>query len=178
MPRPSGTIPVLLLLTLFATFPRDLGALAASDASPASTTQPVFAPPANLVVDGVPPIPASVAEEAARFTEFRSAGLAAWHPVRREVLVRTRFADVGQFHYVKMPLGVRKQLTFFPEPVDAAAFPPAPGAAADAEPPAFYFTKDVGGSEFDQIFRYDLASGDVTLLTDGTSRNSAPLFTR
>ena len=147
----------------------------------APATQPVFPPPANMVVDGVPPIPAAVAEEAARFTEFRSAGLAAWHPVRREVLVRTRFADVTQFHHVRTPLGMRKQLTFFPEPVGDAAFPPAPGGGdggGDADPAAFYFTKDVGGSEFDQIFRYDLASGDVTLLTDGTSRNSAPLFTR
>src|SRR5687768_609733 len=81
--------PLSLLLIGVASLTNPLGAraLGASDAAPASTTQPVFPAPPNLVVDGIPPIPAAVAEEAARFTEFRSAGLAAWHPVRREVLI-------------------------------------------------------------------------------------------
>jgi protease II len=179
MPRLRSTaVTILTLAAAAGAWPTDRAGAAPSGAGGApAATQPVFAPPANMVVDGVPPISAAAAEEAARFTEFRSAGLAAWHPVRREVLVRTRFADVTQFHHVRTPLGMRKQLTFFPEPVGDAAFPPGTGAG-DADPAAFFFTKDVGGSEFDQIFRYNLASGDVTLLTDGTSRNTAPVFTR
>ena len=31
--------------------------------------------------------------------------------------------------------------------------------------------KDIGGGEWFQLYRYDVASGDVTLLTDGKSRN-------
>jgi len=31
--------------------------------------------------------------------------------------------------------------------------------------------KDVGGGEWFQFYRFDPASGDVTLLTDGQSRN-------
>src|SRR5262249_32670806 len=38
------------------------------------------------------------------------------------------------------------------------------------------FSKDVGGGEFYQIYRYDNASGDITLLTDGKSRNTGPVF--
>ena len=34
--------------------------------------------------------------------------------------------------------------------------------------------KDVGGGEFFQLYRYDLATGDMTLLTDGKSRNVRP----
>ena len=49
-------------------------------------------PNENLVVDGVPKIPASVAEGVGRYTEFRTAGLGAWHPLRREILITTRFA--------------------------------------------------------------------------------------
>ena len=31
----------------------------------------------------------------------------------------------------------------------------------------FVFGKDVGGNEFAQLYRYDMADGRITLLTDG-----------
>ena len=40
----------------------------------------------------------------------------------------------------------------------------------------FVFSKSVGGNEFNQNYRYDLATGDVTLLSDGKSRNSCPTW--
>ena len=40
---------------------------------------------------------------------------------------------------------------------------------------SFLFMKDVGGGEFFQLYRYDLATGGVTLLTDGKSRNTDPV---
>ena len=33
------------------------------------------------------------------------------------------------------------------------------------------FLKDVGGNEFNQIYRYDLPGGEITLLTDGGLQN-------
>ena len=36
----------------------------------------------------------------------------------------------------------------------------------------FIFSKDVGGGEFYQLYRYDHATAAVTLLTDGKSRNT------
>src|SRR5215207_1879256 len=70
-------------------------------------------PPDNLVTENIPPIPASIAESVGRYTESRAAGFRSWHPVRREMLIRTRFADAPQLHHVKFPLGARTQLTFF-----------------------------------------------------------------
>ncbi len=119
----------------------------------------------NLVVEGVPAIPASLAAEVARYTEFRSALQMDWHPVKREMLVRTRFADTPQIHAVKVPGGARTQLTFFPERVVGAAYQPKSGAF-------FVFNKDIGGNEFFQYYRYDMDTGKATLLTDGTSRNT------
>src|SRR5947209_12966388 len=130
---------------------------------------PVVAPGDNLVVEGVPAIPASLAEEVRRYTEFRTAGLASWHPVRREMLISTRFGDTPQIHLVRMPGGARTQLTFFPERVTGASFRPKTGDS-------FVFSKDVGGSEFFELYRYDIQTGDVTLLTDGKSRNTDPLW--
>ena len=118
----------------------------------------------NLVVESIPKIPAALAAAVGRYTEFRSASLSNWHPTKREMLISTRFADTNQIHHLKMPGGARTQLTFFPDRVGGASYHPKHGNF-------FVFSKDVGGGEWFQLYRYDLASGDVTLLTDGKSRN-------
>ena len=124
----------------------------------------VVAPNENLIVEGVPPIPKSLADQADRYTNFRSAFFASWHPTKREMLVATRFADTFQIHQVKIPAGARTQLTFYADDVRGAKYPPKGGDS-------FVFSKDIGGGEFYQLYRYDEASGTVTLLTDGKSRN-------
>lgn len=114
----------------------------------------------NLVIDGVPPIPASLPDEVRRYTESRPANFEAWHPRNRELLISTRFANTLQIHHVKIPGGARTQVTFFNEPVGSATFEPNDGRY-------FIFGKDAGGNEFVQLYRYDVADGRVTLLTDG-----------
>ncbi|WP_421658325.1 prolyl oligopeptidase family serine peptidase [Leptothermofonsia sp. ETS-13] len=128
-----------------------------------------LSPGENLVVEGIPPIPLSLVEQVNRYTEFRGARLSSWHPTRREMLISTRFANTAQVHQVKFPLGARKQLTFFPDAPSGASYQPTAGEY-------FVFSKDVGGSEFDQNYRYDLATGEVTLLTDGKSKNSGGVW--
>ncbi len=125
------------------------------------------APNENLVAEGIPKIPAALADSVRRYSEFRAAAFSSWHPTKREILIRTRFADTAQVHQVKSPGGARTQLTFFPDRVGSAIYQPVTGDS-------FLFTKDVGGGEFFQIYRYDLATGDITLLTDGKSRNTGP----
>ncbi len=131
----------------------------------AIAAEAVVAPGENLVVEGIPPIPAALAEKAGRYTEFRSAGLFDWHPTERAILIGTRFADTNQVHHVAMPGGERRQLTFFADRVSGASYHPNAGDY-------FILGKDAGGGEFFQFFRYDLASGEATLITDGKSRNS------
>src|ERR1051325_11683015 len=129
-----------------------------------AASQAVIKPGENLVVEGIPPIPASIAEQAGRYTEVRSASLASWNPTQREMLILTRFGDTNQVHLVKMPGGARSQLTFFPDRVSGARFEPTKGDY-------FIFSKDIGGGEWFQLYRYDVGSGDISLLTDGKSRN-------
>ena len=124
----------------------------------------VIAPPENLMVDGAPKIPASLAETAGRYGSYRFAVVSDWHPIRREMLVRTRFADTPQVHLVKMPGGERQQLTFYPDSIANAEFHPNGGDY-------FVFVKDTGGGEWYQLYRYDMETANVTLLTDGQSRN-------
>ena len=125
----------------------------------------------NLVVEGIPSIPQSLVQTVDRYTQFRSAGLLSWHPERREILISTRFGDVPQVHRVAAPLGSRQQMTFFAEPVFRANYQPTKGDY-------FVFSKDIGGNEFSQLYRYDFATGDVTLLTDGKSKNSGGVWSK
>ena len=125
--------------------------------------------PDNLVVEGVPPITAELRAEVGRYLEFRAASFLDWHPVRREVLIATRFGDTPQLHRVAQPGGARKQLTFSREPVGGGVFQPGDGGT-------ILFQQDTGGGEFFQLYRLDTASGLTTLLTDGKSRNTGPLF--
>ena len=133
-------------------------------AAPLCAHERVITPAENLVVDGVPAIPASLAETAGRYGSYRSAGFLDWDPARREMLIATRFGDVPQLHLVKAPGGARQQLTFYTDAVTSARFHPNGGDY-------IVFAKDIGGGEWYQLYRYDVTAGDVTLLTDGKSRN-------
>ena len=158
MMKRLSIVSALVLMTL--------PALAQNDAA---TAPNVVRPGDNLVIENIPPIPASIAEQAAQYSEVRSAGFEDWDPVRREMLIVTRFADVPQVHLVKMPGGARTQLTFFPDRVGGAHYGP-------KGTNYFVFVKDVGGGEWFQFYRYDLADGKITLLTDGKSRNTGMVF--
>src|SRR5438876_1135058 len=139
-------------------------ALMAIAPAPARPQAADVAPGDNLVTKGIPPIPGAIAEEARRYSELRTAAFWDWHPTRREMLIGTRFGDAQQLHVVRFPGGARTQLTFFPDPVSGASYQPTRGEY-------IVFSKDVGGAEFFQKYRYDVATGEVTLLTDGKSRN-------
>src|SRR5256885_2075411 len=127
-------------------------------------------PNSALIVEGIPPVPASMAQQADRYTQVRAANFLDWHPTKREMLINTRFGDVPQVHRVAAPGADRTQLTFFPDRVTSARYDPVNGKY-------FIFSKDIGGGEWFQYYRYDADSGDITLLTDGKSRNVDAIFT-
>ena len=62
-----------------------------------------------------------------KYTESRSASPVDWHPLKREMLITTRFGNTSQLHYLKMPGGARTQITFSDEPVSNATFEPLKG---------------------------------------------------
>ena len=128
-------------------------------------------PPAAIKAESVPEIPQEVMNELSRYGEFRAAALQSWHPVRREILITTRFADVPQVHHVTAPGGARHQLTFDRERITDASFDPAEGRY-------FTYSRDIGGNEFYQIFLHDMQTSRSTMLTDGKSRNSPGMWSR
>ena len=146
MPKPA-TSSILLLLV-------------ACGAAGVRGQEPVLRPAENLVAEGIPPIPVALADEVRRYTESRGASFVGWHPRGVELLVATRFGATNQIHAVRSAGGARRQLTFFAEPVNVAEWDPREAAF-------LLFARDTGGNEFAQMYRLDVASGDVTLLSDG-----------
>lgn len=130
--------------------------------------------PANVKVEGVPPIPVALADALAPYGNARRAQILAWHPTRRQILIATRFGNVPQIHSVSGPGMDRTQLTFFREGVSLS------NLVVSYEPTRgdyFVFTKDIGsGAESVQIFRYDVATGRTTMITDGKSRYGFPAW--
>lgn len=82
---PKRRLAIAMTLTALASLLISCGtpATTPTDSSPAAT----IAPNANLVAQGIPPIPASIAAQVAKYTDFRGHGFVDWHPARREMLV-------------------------------------------------------------------------------------------
>ena len=155
-PRPLRSVLLVASVLAFALPPAARGQAVAT----APAKQAVIKPADNLVTDGLPDLPAEIAEAVGRYTEFRSASLAGWHPTKREMLVSTRFGDTPQVHEVRAPGGARRQLTFFPDRVGGASWP-------RRSDDYLVFDKDRGGDEFSQLFRLDVATGAITMISDG-----------
>jgi len=130
----------------------------AQDAGP--PTKGSLRPTENLKVEGIPDISLDLVENVRPYTEARGATALDWHPTERSLLVSTRFGNSNQVHRVAMPGGARYQLTFYQEPVGSAEYLP-------NHANSFLFTRDAGGNEFAQIYRFDTQTGSATLLSDG-----------
>lgn len=127
----------------------------------------------NRTSENIPAIPAELIERLNRYQNTRGASVAGW---TRDgcLLISTRFAETAQAHRVCQPLGMREQLTFYPEPV--AGIVPAPTRAWRD---GFVFAKDKGGDEFSQLYWFDYATRSTTLLTDGKrSQNGGTMLNR
>ena len=153
-----------LLVPLLAT----VLALTAGPVAAQTTTPPAntFPPNPNLLVQGIPPVPTSVVERVARYTDFRGHSFVDWHPERPEMLVAYRKAGdtLTQIYRLNQPLGELEQLTTDREPVRVASYDPRGGRY-------IVFERSSGGNEAAQIYRMDLDTRQTTLL-EYSQRNS------
>lgn len=123
-------------------------------------------PNENLITENIPEISKDLANKVKKYTESRGASFVAINPLKDEIIITTRFGTTNQFHSVKEPLGVRKQITFFDEPMSNCSYEPSKGEY-------IVYSKDVGGNEFGQLYSMNLKTLKSTLLTDGgRSQNS------
>jgi dipeptidyl aminopeptidase/acylaminoacyl peptidase len=131
-----------------------------------ATSEDMLAPNANLVLQNVPPIPQRLVQRVAKYTDFRGHSFVDWHPTRREMLVAHRKAggNTVQLFRLAAPMAEPEQLTDFADPVTSASYEPRDGRY-------IVFERSSGGNEADQLYRLDLATRQVTLLTDPNQRH-------
>ena len=124
----------------------------------------------QLVMEDIPKIPSEIFVSLLRYQNVRAAGFRAWTVDGEGIYVSTGFGDVDSLHRIDMPLGARRQLTFYKDPVG--------GVSRQPGGRKLLFTRDAGGSEFTQIFLLDPDNGDAEMLTDGESRNESTVWDR
>ena len=126
-------------------------------------------PPASLVIDGVPAIPAAIAAQIEPYAEFKAAAALAWVPGKRELLVRRRLANTYQLHRVAEPGATPEPITDFPDAVTTASFTPKTGEL-------LLFPKGEGGNEQFRIFRWTSGSGDPIPISPVGERAGPPAW--
>ena len=120
----------------------------------------IVVPNENLITENIPEINKDLASQVKKYTEARGASAVAIHPLKEEIIISTRFGSTNQLHLVSQPLGSRKQITFFDEPLSNGQYEPTKGEY-------LIYSKDIGGNEFGQLYRMDLKTLQSTMLTDG-----------
>ena len=125
----------------------------------------------NLILEGIPPADGAFAARLERYLSARDATFLDWLP-DGSMLVSTRFGNAAEVHRISAPLGMREQLTYFPEPITVAVVPQTDAAQG------FAFLKDQGGDENAHVYYYLFSDRSTRLITDGKSRHGDPVWSR
>jgi dipeptidyl aminopeptidase/acylaminoacyl peptidase len=123
----------------------------------------------SLTTELIPDLPSAARTKLERYLDVRRADVVGWDAAGPGLFILTRLANVTQLHRVDLPLGMRRQLTFGSEGVDAFV------ASPDAKRGGGIVVADEGGSENTQLYLLD-AHGEQRLITDGKSRNESPVW--
>jgi dipeptidyl aminopeptidase/acylaminoacyl peptidase len=123
----------------------------------------------NLAIEGIPEIPPQLIERMRRYQHARGAILASW-TAKGHITISTRFGNTSQLHVVETPLGARRQITFFDEPVTGGKWSPTGARSGIA------YVRDVGGDENFQLEYLDPARAEPLRLTDGRGRVDSGLW--
>ena len=134
-----------------------LAVLAAAAAGAQQSAAPSHRESGSLVLEDIPPPPPALIARLEHYQQSRQATFLDWLP-DGSMLIATRFGDTEQVHRVAGPLGMREQLTYYPDPISWARAPRSGSG--------FVFLKDQGGDENAQLY-YQGADGSTRQLTHG-----------
>jgi dipeptidyl aminopeptidase/acylaminoacyl peptidase len=124
----------------------------------------------QLILQGVPEIPAPLIDRLNQYQNVRSASFLDWTRDGKGMYVRTRFGDLSQIHRVHAAGGTRQQLTWFREPIGPVVRRERSHELA--------ITLDEGGGEQDQVYLFDTRTAKKRLVSDGASRNRLVRWSR
>ena len=118
--------------------------------------------------DPLPKVPSSLVREVSPYTSMSSYGLAGWHPSRREIWAKAITASYLGIASVGSPGDSPQVGAVFPANTYDVYYAPDGKAAV--------YVKDSDGNEQFQVYAYDPSNRKATLLSDGKSRNTEPVW--
>lgn len=169
------TLPALLISLLVTNSPIVTQASTPSGAHTpmAKVIQRIAIPPAAMVVDGVPAIPDSpmAIRKIGLYSASAEATLMDWSRKDRTMLIKTVSTKTNsrQIYDLKTPMGRPRQRTSFQCETTASLWQP-------GKTETLVIAKDDDGNELRQVYRLDPKKGTTTLLSDGKSTNSYPVW--
>jgi dipeptidyl aminopeptidase/acylaminoacyl peptidase len=123
----------------------------------------------NIEAIGVPPIPASLAREVQPYNSIYGLPLAGWNPAKREIWLKG-LSSVTWIARVASPGSTPETSSIYIQS----------GGIYDVyfQPKNKYlaYTRDENGNESFQLYLYEINARKSTLLSDGKSRNTEPVW--
>ncbi len=118
--------------------------------------------------DSIPTVPPALIREVSPYTRMSAYGLAGWNPSKRELWAKAINQNYSSVSTVETPGDAPKVHTFIPSNVYDVYYSP--------QATSLVYVKDTDGNELFQLYAYDLTSKKSTLVSDGKSRNTEPVW--
>lgn len=125
--------------------------------------------PKNIVAIGVPPIPSSLPKDVQKYTGIYGLPLAGWNSTGREILLKG-LSSVTWISRVSSPGSAPETSSIYIQSsgIYDIYFQPQRKYLA--------YTRDAAGNEAFQLYLYNIATRTSTILSDGKSRNTEPVW--
>lgn len=136
---------------------------------PAIWAQGNQGPNKNIEALGVPPIPASLAREVQPYNSPYGLPVAGWNPVKHEIWLKG-LSSVTWISRVATPGATPETSSIYIQSsgIYDIYFQPQGKYLA--------YTRDANGNESFQLYLYEISARSTTLLSDGKSRNTEPVW--
>jgi len=117
---------------------------------------------------GLPKVPSSLVREVGPYTRMSAFGLAGWHPSKRELWAKAITPSYSAISAVAQPGDSPRPHTLIPSNVYDVYYSP--------QETSLVYVKDTDGNEIFQVYKFDPSSNKSTLISDGKSRNTEPVW--
>jgi dipeptidyl aminopeptidase/acylaminoacyl peptidase len=124
----------------------------------------------NFEQDGIPQVPADLRFKIGPYRVFQSCSLLGWDPRGSGIVITRPEGSTIQAARVVLVGTPPEFFTKFPSGVREYSMQP--------EGKYIVYRKDYNGNQQDQLYRYDIDTTESTLLSDGSSRNLYPCWSR
>jgi dipeptidyl aminopeptidase/acylaminoacyl peptidase len=124
----------------------------------------------TLVHDGIPPIPAELRSKLDDYRAYQPSSLVGWDPSKAQIIIGRAYSPAIQAATIDAPGAQPQFFTAFPPGVREFYLQP--------QGKYFVYFKDEAGNELTQLYRYDIDTKASTLLSDGKSWNTYPMWSK